>query len=241
MKVFITCLVLGCSFIWASLGYCDPEISLQEHKDDYKIVDVHSSRELKRLYLKLPDGKYGTFMPAVKQKDDRFCYRLNKTLKVKPDQKFVLRADSETKADHDAVATYVLRDDAFSLENESSEPRFRTRAENVLTSAKGCAGRSIGSGDCYAFVAGVTGGRFGTPIGTYSARNRFALRPGHILHMTGFNFGNMNGSNHYAIVETVYTDGSITILHQNMGGANYVVRNRIYPGGMGGQMVVYQP
>lgn len=75
--------------------------------------------------------------------------------------------------------------------------------------------RSSGGGysDCYDYVRRT--GRIGASIGTFAVLP--ILRVGDVLHMSGFNWSGVHGSNHWARVDAV-NGGTITISHSNFGG-----------------------
>ena len=226
----------------------NPEVTavMVNAKEGNQVIDILSKGKLKSPFLLLTTKTWGYFQKPVARETGIYCYRLNHFVKVKEGDTLVIRTNTDNPNSYYNTTVTIPafeRDATDPVDLSVAEPELKKniRGEQVLAAAQACAGKSVGSGDCYAFVGHVTSGHFGTPIGTYSSGRTFRLLPGHVLHMRGFNFGNMYGANHYAIVETVHEDGTITILHQNMGGATWVVRNRIRPSTMSGSMQVYQP
>ncbi len=138
--------------------------------------------------------------------------------------------------------------DSEKIDDGSITKAQTERAQKILEFSQQNIGKQVGGGYCNGLPEKAAGPRisdWGQNLGTVSAGHKVtvALSPGQILDWNRANFGNVFTSDkHYAIVEKVYADGSIDILHQNMGGKHYVVRNHINPTTMlGGSMVVYQP
>lgn len=120
-------------------------------------------------------------------------------------------------------------------------PPATERAAAIVSKAQASIGRYVGGRDCYSFVRSIANGNLGKVIGTFSnAKSSIELSPGQIVHMQNFNLAGISGSNHWAMIETVRSDGRITILHQNLAGRP-VTRSVFRKSQMRGYFKIYQP
>ncbi len=231
-----------------------PEIKLQilNTEEGDQIVDVVTKADLVTPSLSYSSGE-GRFYAAVEGEQGEKTYRLQHVLdmedraslklKFKADDQhhFQMVFEGPTIKDSSTVAMPAKLVETTLVKSHGVPVTERAAALVALGVAN--LGRRVGGGDCYAFVRGISGGSFGKLVGSLHdvLSGRLVLSPGQILHMQNFNFSGVHGSNHYGMVEKLHEDGSFTMLHQNMSGRTYVVRNRIHPGSMSGSLRIYQP
>jgi hypothetical protein len=141
----------------------------------------------------------------------------------------------------DEIAEEDPQQEDLNKDDFTFTPPATERAATLVTRAQARIGSYVGGRDCYAFVRSISNGNLGTVIGSFSGSNSsVTLSPGQIVHMQNFNLAGVSGSNHWAMIETVRSDGRITILHQNLGGSP-LTRSAFRKTQMRGHFKIYQP